>query len=101
MPRLRPARSRRARATQRERRASELKSQFVALASHELRAPVAGIHGVTTTTLRERGDDFLPARDLRRGGGWAMLKMMDEPIDDHGHHHHRDCGPGPAEPSRP
>jgi|SRR5579884_498963 len=48
-----------ARANQGERRASELKSQFVALASHELRAPVAGIHGVTTT-LRERGDDLLP-----------------------------------------
>ncbi len=48
-----------ARATQRERRASELKSQFVALASHELRAPVAGIHGVTTT-LRERGEELGP-----------------------------------------
>ena len=42
-----------------ERRAGELKTQFVALASHELRAPVAGIHGVTTT-LRERGDDLRP-----------------------------------------
>ncbi|HET7568399.1 MAG TPA: ATP-binding protein [Gaiellaceae bacterium] len=48
-----------ARAQDRERRASELKSQFIALASHELRAPVAGIHGVTTT-LRERGDDLKP-----------------------------------------
>lgn len=48
-----------ARATQQERRGSDLKSQFVALASHELRAPVAGIHGVTTT-LRERGEDLLP-----------------------------------------
>ncbi|MBV8256201.1 MAG: GAF domain-containing sensor histidine kinase [Actinobacteria bacterium] len=46
-------------ATEREHRVSELKSQFVALASHELRAPVAGIHGVTMT-LRERGDDLLP-----------------------------------------
>jgi signal transduction histidine kinase len=46
-----------ARATERERHASELKSRFVALASHELRAPVAGIHGVTTT-LRERGEDL-------------------------------------------
>ena len=48
-----------ARETQRERHGSELKSQFVALASHELRAPVAGIHGVTKT-LRERGEDLLP-----------------------------------------
>ncbi len=46
-------------ATEVERRASELKSQFVALASHELRAPVAGIHGVTMT-LRERGGDLQP-----------------------------------------
>jgi signal transduction histidine kinase len=46
-------------ATEREQRGSELKSQFVALASHELRAPVAGIHGVTMT-LRERGDDLRP-----------------------------------------
>ena len=41
------------------RRVSDLKSQFVALASHELRAPVAGIHGITIT-LRERGDDLKP-----------------------------------------
>jgi uncharacterized membrane protein YraQ (UPF0718 family) len=31
-------------------------------------------------------------RYFRRGGGWAMLKMMDEPISDaddrHAHHHH-------------
>ena len=45
-----------AEAVEHERRGSELKSQFVALAAHELRAPVAGIHGVTTT-LRERGDE--------------------------------------------
>src|SRR5579884_3461153 len=48
-----------ARANQGERRTSELKTQFIALASHELRAPVAGIHGVTTT-LRERGEDLRP-----------------------------------------
>ncbi|HVM68913.1 MAG TPA: GAF domain-containing sensor histidine kinase [Gaiellaceae bacterium] len=41
------------------RRVGELKSQFIALASHELRAPVAGIHGITLT-LRERGDDLRP-----------------------------------------
>ena len=42
-----------------EQRVSELKTQFIALASHELRAPIAGIHGVTLT-LRERGGDLLP-----------------------------------------
>jgi len=27
-------------------------------------------------------------RYFRRGGGWAMLKTMDEPVgDDHAHHH--------------
>jgi hypothetical protein len=27
-------------------------------------------------------------RYFRRGGGMAMLKMMNEPMDDHAHHHH-------------
>jgi hypothetical protein len=27
-------------------------------------------------------------RYFRRGGGMAMLKMMDTPIDEHAHHHH-------------
>jgi hypothetical protein len=28
-------------------------------------------------------------RYFRRGGGWAMLKMMNEPMsDEHAHHHH-------------
>jgi uncharacterized membrane protein YraQ (UPF0718 family) len=36
---------------------------------------------------------LLVCRYFRRGGGWAMLKMMDEPMsddheDDHGGHHH-------------
>ena len=26
-------------------------------------------------------------RYFRRGGGWAMLKMMDEPMGEHDHHH--------------
>jgi signal transduction histidine kinase len=38
-------------------RLSQVKTQFVALAAHELRAPAAGIHGVTMT-LRERGEDL-------------------------------------------
>jgi signal transduction histidine kinase len=40
-----------------ERRVSERRSQFIALASHELRPPMAGIHSVTTT-LRERGNEL-------------------------------------------
>jgi uncharacterized membrane protein YraQ (UPF0718 family) len=32
-------------------------------------------------------------RYFSRGGGWAMLKMMDEPMGEgHGHHHHGDEG---------
>jgi uncharacterized protein len=27
-------------------------------------------------------------RYFRRGGGWAMLRMMDKPAGDHHHHHH-------------
>jgi hypothetical protein len=27
-------------------------------------------------------------RYFRRGGGWAMLGMMDEPMGDHEHHAH-------------
>jgi two-component system sensor histidine kinase MtrB len=49
------------------RRLNELKSQFAALASHELRTPVAAIYGAVQT-LDERGDQ-LSARqeaDLRR-----------------------------------
>ncbi|HWG55778.1 MAG TPA: histidine kinase dimerization/phospho-acceptor domain-containing protein, partial [Gaiellaceae bacterium] len=68
-----------------ERRASELKTQFVALASHELRAPIAGIHGVTTT-LRERGGDLLPEqvellqRTLYEQSD-RMRKLVDQLLD--------------------
>ena len=41
------------------RRLNELKSQFAALASHELRTPVAAIYGVVRT-LDEREDDIEP-----------------------------------------
>jgi uncharacterized protein len=27
-------------------------------------------------------------RYFRRGGGWAMLRMMNEPMEEHHHHHH-------------
>src|SRR5579875_21826 len=43
---------------------------------------------------------LLTWRYFRRGGGWAMLKMMDEPMGEHDHHHahhHHQHGAGPAE----
>jgi signal transduction histidine kinase len=43
------------------RRLNELKSQFAALASHELRAPVAAIYGAIRT-LDEREEALLPAQ---------------------------------------
>ena len=40
-------------------RATELKSQFVALAAHELRSPVSAIYGLSET-IAERGDQLAP-----------------------------------------
>lgn len=42
-------------------RADELKSQFVALAAHELRSPVGAIYGLSET-IAERGDRLAPER---------------------------------------
>lgn len=42
-------------------RADELKSEFVALAAHELRTPVSAIYGVSET-LAERGPQLAPAQ---------------------------------------
>ena len=53
------ARERSARATL--LRADELKSQFVALAAHELRSPVSAIYGLSET-IAERGDELAPER---------------------------------------
>jgi signal transduction histidine kinase len=49
------------------RRLNELKSQFAALASHELRTPVAAIYGAVRT-LEEREGELLPEQqaELRR-----------------------------------
>jgi len=49
------------------RRLNELKSQFAALASHELRTPVAAIYGAVRT-LDERADELSPEHqaELRR-----------------------------------
>jgi signal transduction histidine kinase len=40
-------------------RAAELRSQFVALAAHELRSPVSAIYGLSET-IAERGDQLAP-----------------------------------------
>ncbi len=53
------AQEREARATL--ERADELKSQFVALAAHELRSPVSAIYGLSET-IAERGDELSPER---------------------------------------
>ncbi|MBV8079108.1 MAG: GAF domain-containing sensor histidine kinase [Actinobacteria bacterium] len=72
-------------ALEKERRTSELKSQFVALAAHELRAPVAGIHGVSST-LRDRGDDLLPEQvEILQRTLWEqsdrMRRLVDQLLD--------------------
>ena len=46
------------------RRLDELKTSFIALASHELRTPAAVVHGIAST-LRHRGDE-LSAEQLRQ-----------------------------------
>jgi uncharacterized protein len=38
-------------------------------------------------------------RYFRRGGGWAMLKMMNEPMEEHHHHHHHHEGHEGHEPA--
>jgi signal transduction histidine kinase len=42
-------------------RADQIKSEFVALAAHELRAPVGAIYGISET-IAERGRDLAPER---------------------------------------
>jgi signal transduction histidine kinase len=60
------------------RRLNELKSQFAALASHELRTPVAAIYGVVRT-LDEREDDLNPEQQqqLRRMLTQQTKRLLD------------------------
>jgi signal transduction histidine kinase len=60
------------------RRLNELKSQFTALASHELRTPVAVIYGVVRT-LEERADELSPGRraELQRVLSMQVRRLYD------------------------
>ena len=60
------------------RRLNELKSQFAALASHELRTPAAAIYGVVRT-LDEREDEVSPEQraELRRTLTQQTKRLLD------------------------
>lgn len=67
------------------RRLAELKSQFAAIASHELRAPAAAIYGATQT-LDAREGELTPAQlsDLRRMlsvQSRRLLELVDDLLD--------------------
>ena len=67
------------------RRLNELKSEFIALASHELRAPAAVIFGISWT-LEERGDRLRPDQllELRRTlyqQAQRMKTLVDQLLD--------------------
>jgi signal transduction histidine kinase len=66
-------------------RADELKTNFVALAAHELRAPVATVHGLAQTLLARRPD--LPDEQVRElelalGEQTDRLKLLVEQLLD-------------------
>ncbi|MFL5877961.1 MAG: ATP-binding protein [Solirubrobacteraceae bacterium] len=67
------------------RRLNELKSQFAALASHELRTPVAAIYGAAKT-LDALGDELSPEQqaDLRRllsSQSQRLLELVENLLD--------------------
>lgn len=64
--------SRLERALEELRRANDLKGEFVSIASHELRSPIAVVHGIATT-LHERYDDL--DEEKRRALRGALLEQ--------------------------
>jgi signal transduction histidine kinase len=67
------------------KRESDLKTQFVALASHELRAPIAGIHGVSSTLVK-RGDDLraeqvVALQETLHEQSERMRRLVDQLLD--------------------
>jgi two-component system sensor histidine kinase MtrB len=67
------------------RRLNELKSQFAALASHELRTPVAAIYGAAKT-LDERGDELSPEQEVELRGvlsqqSQRLLELVENLLD--------------------
>ena len=63
----------------------QLKANFVAIASHELRTPATSVYGVLTT-LATRGDDLSPElqKELLRVGveqGERMRRLLEELLD--------------------
>jgi signal transduction histidine kinase len=62
-------------------RADELKSQFVALAAHELRSPVGAIYGLSET-LAERGGELAPAQvEELRNTLTAQIRRLRELVE--------------------
>ena len=66
-------------------RLSRLKSQFIALASHELRAPAAVIHGVATTVVAHAehidGDQLSSLHDTLVAHTERLTRLIDELLD--------------------
>ena len=56
-----------------ERRLEELKADFVATVAHELRTPIAAVHGAAKSLERE---DIVYADDLRR----HPLSVISDPV---------------------